>query len=220
MKSFDSVTETVKSFCSVETAGASEPDDAESALFEQLTKETSANTDVIKITPMTYNEWAEQQGINHKNSVADSGNDDIIKAVSGGRITNPYGKAATAHAERYYGLVRNMKNDVSRIAKNTGFPEEDIQRIKNFIFLEKHDLGHGEPEYFAPDFAMAQSWQRLIDGKAKPHDLTLLRHETLENKLMDSGISQSEAHIQASKKYNYTKGSDDYYGALKKHKDK
>lgn len=37
---------------------------------------------------------------------------------------------------------------------------------------------------------------------------------------MDSGMSQSEAHIQASKKYNYTKGSDDYYGALKKHNNK
>lgn len=169
---------------------------------------------------ITYNDWAEQQGIKRKNSVANAENDGIIKAVSGGRITNPYGKAATAHAERYYGLVRSMKTDISRIAKNTGFPEEDIQRIKNFIFLEKHDLGRAQPEYFAPDFAMAQSWQRLIDGKAKPHDLTLLRHETLENKLMDTGMSQSEAHIQASKKYNYTKESDDYYGALKKHNNK
>lgn len=143
-----------------------------------------------------------------------------MKAINGARITNINGTAAEAHAERYYGLVRKMNTDVARIAQNTGYPEETIQRIKNFIFFEEHDLGGPTPERFAPSFSMAQSWQRLIDGKPEPHDLTLLRHEIMEKELMDSGLSQYEAHIRTSEKYNYTKESDDYYAALKKRKNR
>ena len=143
-----------------------------------------------------------------------------IKAISGARITDTDSRTARAHAERYYGLVRSMSTDVTRIAKNTGYPESVIQRIKNFIFVEKHDLGGPVPERFAPSFSMAQSWQRLISGNPKPHDLTLLRHELMEKELMDAGMSQDEAHIETSKVYNYAKESDEYYAALKEHKNR
>ena len=144
----------------------------------------------------------------------------IIKAVSGARITNTESPAAEAHATRYYGLVRSMKTDVVRIAKNTGYSEIDIQNVKNFIFYEKHDLGDPKPRCFDPSFAMAQSWQRLINGTPKPHDITMLNHELLERELMSKGMSQRDAHIEASAKYNYTKESDDYYAALKKRKNR
>lgn len=140
-----------------------------------------------------------------------------MKSVSGARITNPYGKAAEEHAERYYGLVRSMSSDVSRISKTTGYSEDVIQRVKNYIFVDKHDLGDLEPQRFDPSFAMAQSWQRLVDGRPEPHDLTMIRHEIMEKELIDSGMSQHEAHIETSKKYNYGKESDDYYAALKEH---
>lgn len=143
-----------------------------------------------------------------------------IKSVSGARITNPYGRAAEEHAERYYGLVRSMSTDVSRISKITGYSEELIQRVKNYIFVDKHDLGDLEPRRFDPSFAMAQSWQRLVDGHPDPHDLTMIRHEIMEQDLVDSGMSQYEAHIETSKKYNYGKESDDYYAALKERKNK
>lgn len=143
-----------------------------------------------------------------------------MKAVTGARITDPEGSAADAHAERYYGLVRSMKTDVAAIAKNTGISESVIQRIKNFIFMETHDLGGSELQRFEPDFAMAQSWQRLIAGKTKPHDLTLLNHEILEKKLMDGGMTQHEAHIAASQKYNYGKEAMEYYASLNKHQDR
>lgn len=99
------------------------------------------------------------------------------------------------------------------IFKNTGFSEEIIQRI---IFFDKHDLGAGTLRRFYLSFVMAQSWQRLINGNPKPHDLTMLNHEILEKELIDSGMTQFDAHIAASKKYNYTKESDEYYAALKK----
>ena len=78
-------------------------------------------------------------------------------AISGAR--NPDSKESKEHAIRYYGLVRSMTTDVSKIAMNTGFSESDIQNVKNHIFLEKHDLGGDEPEYFEPDYMMAESWR-------------------------------------------------------------
>lgn len=160
-------------------------------------------------TRVVVGKTVEKQG---KNSIIKSG------AVSGAR--NPHSKEARAHAERYYGLVRSMKTDVSRIAKATGFAEEDIRAIKYYIFMEKHDLGGKEPEYFAPDYMMAESWQRLIDGKPESHDITLLNHEIMERNLMKKGIPQDEAHIKASGKYNYAKEAGEYYAKIKKYKNK
>lgn len=161
---------------------------------------------------------AENAATQYKNDFTLRKKSSTMKAINGARITNINGSAAEKHAERYYGLVRSMTTDVARIAENTGYSEDAIQRIKNFIFIDTHDLGDIEPRRFDPSFAMAQSWQRLINGTPEPHDLTMLRHEILEKDLMDSGMSQYAAHIEASKKYNYAKESDDYYAALKERK--
>jgi hypothetical protein len=51
---------------------------------------------------------------------------------------------------------------------------------------------------------MAQSWQRLIDGKnIKEQDIILLKHELSERFYMKQGLSQTEAHEKANIKYNY-----------------
>lgn len=160
-------------------------------------------------TRVAVGKTVEKQG---KNSIIKSG------AVSGAR--NPSSKEAREHAERYYGLVRSMKTDVARISETTGFAEEDIQTVKSYIFMEKHDLGGAELEYFAPDYMMAESWQRLIDGKPELHDITLLNHEIMERDLMKKGIPQDEAHIKASGKYNYAKEAGEYYAKIKKYKNK
>ena len=67
---------------------------------------------------------------------------------------------------------------------------------------------------------MAQSWQRLIDGHPEPHDMTLIQHEVMERRLVEGGMSQEEAHIITTRKYNYTRESDDYYAALKEYKNR
>lgn len=146
-------------------------------------------------------------------SGADSG---IIKKISG--ALNPNSERADKHAQRYYAAVRKMKTDVSKIAQNTGFSSELVQSIKDFIFMEKHDLGD-RTDYFDPDYKMAESWQRLADGKdIKPHDLTLLKHEQMERDLMKQGYSQAEAHKITSKTYNYAKEAYEYYDSVEKHK--
>lgn len=140
----------------------------------------------------------------------------VSGAVSGAR--NPYGDKAKEHAKKYYGLVRSMTTDVSKIAKTTGIPKGKIQAVKDFIFNEKHDLGGSELEYFEPDYMMAESWQRLIEGKPEKHDITMINHEVMEKELMEQGMSQEEAHIKASKKYNYSKEAVEYYAKIKKYK--
>lgn len=142
----------------------------------------------------------------------------VAGAVSGAR--NPFSKEAEEHAERYYGLVRSMKTDVAKISAATGIPEKDVQAVKDFLFYEKHDLGGDEPQLFEPDFMMAESWQRLVDGRPEPHDLTLLRHEIMEKELMAGGMSQEEAHIQTSAKFNYDKEARAYHAEIEKHKKK
>lgn len=116
---------------------------------------------------------------------------------------NPESDEAEEHAFRYYGLVRKMKTDCKRIAANTGFREKDIQRIKNHVFYKKHELYDGEFDYFHPSYQMAQSWQRLIDGKnIKNCDLVLLNHEFLES-IFEEDLNAEKAHRKTEEIYNY-----------------
>ena len=109
-----------------------------------------------------------------------------------------------------------MKTDVSRIAKNTGFSGYDVNRVKNYLFMESHQLDDGYRR-FDPSFVIATSWQRLLQNKFEPHDITLLRHELLEMELVASGMEQRTAHNYAENKFNYGKESNEYYDRIKKH---
>lgn len=203
----------------------------QSALLQKRNKEYNdfcKDNDLKKLNErITIAKWDRSQAAQsraaarkYKTDFTAQKNSATIKMVSGARITDQFGDAATEHAERYYGLVRSMTTDVAKIAKITGFSEADIQKIKNFVFIEKHDLGDGEPRRFDPSFSMAQSWQRLIDGHPEPHDMTLIQHENMERQLVESGMSQDEAHTITTKKYNYTRESDEYYAALKEYKNR
>lgn len=83
-----------------------------------------------------------------------SGGGRVSGGISG--ALDPYSDKAQEHAERYYQSVRKMTNDYKKIAKNTGFEESEIKQIKDFIFMQKHDLGNGYLEYFYPSYEMAQ----------------------------------------------------------------
>lgn len=145
----------------------------------------------------------------------------ICGALVSGAITDILGVKAQAHAELYYNEIRTMKTDIDKISINTGIPREKIARIKNYLFMDYHNLG-GKYERFVPDFAIAQTWQGLMSNNGKdikPHDLTLLKHELLEMDFIDNkGMSQSEAHNLVEKVYNYQKESEDYYDSIKRNK--
>ena len=142
----------------------------------------------------------------------------IIKSGAVSGALDPDSVRAQQHADRYYESVRHMTGDVDKIAKNTGISKEEISEIKDFVFMQKHDLGNGVLEYFAPNYAMAESWQRLIDGKnIQKHDITLLRHEQMERALMRQGFTQEKAHRLTEQRFNYKKESEEYYAKTSKH---
>ena len=177
------------------------------------------NGKTVYINDMSYKDWKEKFVSNEQ--FTNLSNNDIIKSGGISGALNPYSKEANKHAKQYYESVRKMKTDVNRISENTGYDKETIQSIKDFIFMNKHDLGDGKYDYFYPSFEMAQSWQRLIDGKnIQPHDITLIKHEVMERALMRAGLSQDEAHRLTSKTYNYQKESEEYYVNIEKNKKK
>ena len=129
-------------------------------------------------------------------------------AISGAlnNENDPSGKRRKAHAEHYYEEVRkrNAKIEIKTISSNTQICEKIVKTAYKHIFIEKHELINGYT-YFAPDYDMAQSWQRLREGKyIQPHDITLLYHEAIEAYYMQQGYSYDQAHKKACEMgYNY-----------------
>lgn len=135
--------------------------------------------------------------------------------VIAGAITDTYSKEAVAHAELYYDEIRAQTTDVQHIAKNTGISREKIREVKEYLFIQEHHI-EGTTKRFDPDFAIAQSWQRLAQNDIKPHDLTLINHEIMERKLVLKGKTQDQAHKITSARYNYQKEQEEYYALLEK----
>ena len=143
--------------------------------------------------------------------------------ISGARITDLNSAEADEFAEMYYEEIRHFSTDSKKIADNLGKKESDIRKIKAYLFEDDSliDPDTGESRQFDPDCAIAQSWQRLMNGKdIKLHDKTLIEHELLEMKIKQEnpGIDHVKAHELASEKYNYPKEALEYYGNLEKHK--
>ena len=143
--------------------------------------------------------------------------------ISGARITDLNSAEADEFAEMYYEEIRHFSTDSKKIADNLGKEESDIRKIKAYLFEDDSliDPDTGESRQFDPDCAIAQSCQRLMNGKdIKLHDKTLIEHELLEMKIKQEnpGIDHVKAHELASEKYNYPKEALEYYGNLKKHK--
>lgn len=145
--------------------------------------------------------WAERKAKSWLDNGSRSGimNTGVISGA-----LNPYSKEAEKHAVQYYESVRHMKTDTQKISAATGISRDKIDKIKNHVFITEHDLLTGHKR-FDSSYDMAQSWQRLINGDFKEQDIVLLKHEYAELRYMEKGYSQNEAHILASKKYNYAK---------------
>lgn len=140
------------------------------------------------------------------NKETDEGDTFNVGAISGSLsgALDPDSPEASQHAERYYEAVRRMNMDIDRIAKNTNFSVEEIKRIKEHVFLKEHDFGDGTKQRFDTSYDMAQSWQRLIDGKQiEAHDIVLLKHELAEIEEMNNGCSQQKAHELVNERFNY-----------------
>ncbi|MGO5814610.1 minor capsid protein, partial [Staphylococcus aureus] len=130
--------------------------------------------------------------------------------IESGALNNKsdeYGIKRNRHAQIYYNSVRNRDKqiEISKIAKNTNINKNTIQRVYEHIFENKYLLESGFKQ-FDPDFYMAQSWQRLREGKnIKKMDIIMLKHEALEHYLMNKyNLNYIEAHKLTEIKYNYS----------------
>lgn len=142
--------------------------------------------------------------------------DAFIAGAISGAITDPISHRALTHAKLYYDEIRKNHSDVERIANNTGFPKDQIMLIKNYLFMDVHELEDGIHR-FDFSFEIAESWRRLAfdPNHIQKHDLTLLNHELMEMRLVvNEGLSQDEAHVITSQKYNYSEESSEYYAEL------
>ena len=107
----------------------------------------------------------------------------------------------------YYEELRNRKQDavINTIAQNTGMRKKAIETVYDHVFKNEHRFLDGRIERFVPDYEMAQSFQRLLEGvDIKEHDLVLLKHEWLESWLMKKyNMVYEEAHAMTERKHNY-----------------
>ena len=108
-------------------------------------------------------------------------------------------------AKLYYQKIRERKDDVLKIAQNTGLSKKFIQSVKEHVFYDVHKLDTGTG-LFACDYNIAVAWQRLINGKYEKRDILLLRHEHLERALeIRYNLTIRQAHELTDKKYSWDK---------------
>lgn len=114
---------------------------------------------------------------------------------------------------------RNKFIDCAKIANRTNFSIEQIMIVRDYIFENCHWRRDGRFRTFDPDYAMAESWGRLIEknfAHIEPHDVLMLQHELYEITILlqNPDYSVTTAHEIAEQEYNYSKASREYYAKI------
>lgn len=155
---------------------------------------------------------------------------EIAGPASGGKKTgaasgalndknDPLGEKRAKHAEKYYNSIRNRNRDsvIEKLSNNGGIDLSDAENVYKHVFKNEHTFESGEVKRFEPDYDMSQSFQRILEGKnIQPHDITLLKHEMLEFKIMSKyNMVYEDAHRIAEAQYNYSKELKEFLGKVK-----
>jgi len=130
------------------------------------------------------------------------------KRQTGGKYTRgdiAWNDRREDESKEYYDSIRKMKDDVSKISKNTGLSEKMIDQIKNHVFYnDKHILYGGRVGSLDADYDMSVAWQRLINNNFEKRDILLLRHEYLESGLEKRyNLTNKQAHDITTRKYDW-----------------
>jgi hypothetical protein len=114
------------------------------------------------------------------------GTDALESIFTGGRKIDSiaeWEKSEIEAADWYDALRGSGSNtDINLISENTGIPEYRIERIKNHLFFDNHELMDGRIDRFDPYIEIADAWERLQTGNFYKQDLDLLNHEYFESK--------------------------------------
>lgn len=131
---------------------------------------------------------------------------------------NPNSVIGMTKAKELYEQIKRRRTDYINVADNTNFSIEQCKVIKDYIFINMHELHNGYMSFF-PDLSIAQSWLRLSERNGKnilAHDIILLQHELTEILFLlgNTNMHQAQAHILAEQKYNYSLAVKNYYATL------
>ncbi len=153
--------------------------------------------------------------IDSKKSVGDNVSEFEVSAAkyAGGRIRIDTRKFTTEEYSEYeeigdqmYDNIRDTRDDVDKIAKNTGWDRVKIQAIKSHLFFEKHLFDDGEIRLFDSDYWQAEAWIRMTVGNMTELDEVLLKHEFFELEyIREHKCTYEEAH---KRQQSYMTGMD------------
>jgi len=128
-------------------------------------------------------------------------------------IKNPYREDAYELgyklADQIYDSIRESDTDICDIAENLGFKADNIKKVKDHVFYNKHYLDRLAPaepvEYrrFDANIQQALAWKRLETGTHTQDDITWIKHECAErHHELKYGSGYSEAHNRAQTRFD------------------
>jgi DNA polymerase sigma len=113
-----------------------------------------------------------------------------------------------ATLKEYYENVRNDRTDVDKIAENTGLKPENINKVKEHLFENEHNLDrlkdYGIPPErgrYDEDQNIADAWERLKNGNYTSDDIRFLQHEIAERWFEEHVADSYDAAHEAAKKH-------------------
>jgi hypothetical protein len=95
-----------------------------------------------------------------------------------------------------YRRIRDSPGDTPLAAGHSGLSEDVIERMRQNLFVQKHDIATGpgtvEHGYFTPDGRLSGLWDKATAGTLTPEQREEFRmlaaHEYVENRLMEEGL--------------------------------
>ncbi|MEV5592890.1 hypothetical protein [Streptomyces sp. NPDC052496] len=110
-------------------------------------------------------------------------------------------------AAKVYARIRATTDDVPKIAENYGIDPAIVERAKQNLFLDKHDVYNGPgPEnfkkgvYFAAYDEIADLWTKAEKGTLKGDEGSfrgMIIHEYVEARLLEAGMPFTSGHPSA-----------------------
>ncbi|XVU22753.1 WXG100 family type VII secretion target [Actinoplanes sp. CA-054009] len=115
------------------------------------------------------------------------------------------GEGYSERTAEAYRRIRESPDDVPRAAANTGLDLAVLERMRQNLFVQQHDISLGPNEvergYFTPDDGIADLWDGAANGTLDANGLSRFRnlaaHEYVENKLMEAGLPYRPSHPDA-----------------------
>jgi len=155
------------------------------------------------------------------NPLTRSADDVNPNSLDGGWSGARYVDEVDPATARAYDNIRLDSGDVTAIADNLGIDPSIIDRVKQHLFLQEHDIptgpgqvGHGN---FTPDPRVADLWTKARNGALDADEAAefrrLMSHEYVEGNLMQQGLPYRSSNPGAYDEDGLNWPTADHHGA-------